>query len=112
MPTETETADAGVDPDVELAYELLHEVIDPEVGVNIVDLGLIFGVHLEDDVAHVRMTLTTPGCPLQGYMEDSIYQVLTGEMAEINDTNVEIVWDPAWGPHMMTDEAKRQLGWL
>jgi metal-sulfur cluster biosynthetic enzyme len=108
----TETADADVDPDVELAYELLHEVIDPEVGVNIVDLGLVFGVRIEDEVACVRMTLTTPGCPLQGYMEDSIYQVLTSELPGIGNTEVEIVWDPAWNPDMMTDEAKRQLGWL
>ena len=58
-------------------YDMLHEVIDPEVGVNIVDLGLVFEVTLADGLADVRMTLTTPGCPLGGYMEDAIQRTLT-----------------------------------
>lgn len=95
----------------EQLYDLLHEVIDPEVGVNIVDLGLVFDVAVTDRCAVVRMTLTTPGCPLSGYMDDAIRHVLT-RLAEIDDTAMDLVWEPAWGPHLMTDEAKRQLGWL
>ena len=92
-------------------YELLHEVIDPEIGVNIVDLGLVFDVTVADRVAAVRMTLTTPGCPLGGYMDDAIRQTLT-QMPEVDDTRMDLVWEPAWGPHLMSDQAKQQLGWL
>lgn len=96
---------------VDQLYALLHEVIDPEVGVNIVDLGLVFGVRSEDGRAEVRMTLTTPGCPLSDYLDDEIRQVLT-RLPEIDDTYMNLVWEPAWDPEMMTDEAKRQLGWM
>ena len=92
-------------------YDMLHEVIDPEVGVNIVDLGLVFEVTLADGLADVRMTLTTPGCPLGGYMEDAIRSTLT-RVPEVDDTHMNLVWEPAWGPHMMSYEAKRQLGWV
>lgn len=92
-------------------YDMLHEVIDPEVGVNIVDLGLVFEVTLADGLADVRMTLTTPGCPLGGYMEDAIRDTLT-RVPEVDDTHMNLVWEPAWGPHMMSYEAKRQLGWV
>jgi metal-sulfur cluster biosynthetic enzyme len=110
--TETPEPEQSQEHPTELVYELLHEVIDPEVGVNIVDLGLIYGVQVSAPVVQVRMTLTTPGCPLSGYMRDSIEQVLTGSLRGITATDVDIVWDPAWGPEMMTDEAKRQLGWI
>lgn len=103
-------ADADADG-VAQVYELLHQVIDPEVGVNIVDLGLIYGVRVADRVAHVRMTLTTPGCPLGSYMDDSIRRVL-GRMTEVDDTDLDLVWDPPWTPEMMTDAAKQQLGWM
>lgn len=92
-------------------YELLHEVIDPEVGVNIVDLGLVYGVRVADRVAYVRMTLTTPGCPLGSYIDDSIRRAL-GRLPDVDDTDLDLVWDPPWTPEMMTDEAKRQLGWM
>ena len=92
-------------------YDMLHEVIDPEVGVNIVDLGLVFEVTLADGLADVRMTLTTPGCPLGGYMEDAIRCTLT-RVPEVDDTHMNLVWEPTWGPHMMSYEAKRQLGWV
>lgn len=92
-------------------YELLHEVIDPEIGVNIVDLGLVFDVMVAGRVAAVWMTLTTPGCPLGGYLDDAIRQTLT-QMPEVDDTRMDLVWEPAWGPHLMSDQAKQQLGWL
>lgn len=93
--------------------ELLHRVIDPEVGVNIVDLGLVRDVDLDDvgDV-EINMTLTTPSCPLGPYMVDNIDQVL-GELSWVNSTDVNIIWEPPWNPQTdMTDLAKRQLGWM
>ncbi|TWP35815.1 metal-sulfur cluster assembly factor [Leekyejoonella antrihumi] len=93
------------------ALDLLHEVIDPEVGVNIVDLGLVFRVQVLDGVAHVRMTLTTPGCPLGDYIDDEIRRTLTS-LPNIEDTYMDLVWEPRWSPELMTWEGKRQLGWV
>jgi metal-sulfur cluster biosynthetic enzyme len=101
----------AADSQLERIYELLHEVLDPEVGVNIVDLGLVFGVRFTAGTVRIRMTLTTPGCPLGGYIDESIRQTLT-RLPDVDDTEMDLVWEPAWGPHLMTDEAKRQLGWL
>lgn len=96
----------------EMLRRLLTEVIDPEIGINIVDLGLIYGVGLSGDgVASIRMTLTTPGCPLGGYIDDEIHDVLWGAPG-VRDVDVRIVWDPPWDPdQMMSDWAKEQLGW-
>lgn len=91
---------------------LLREVIDPEIGINIIDLGLVYDVRLSaDGVAAVRMTLTTPGCPLGGYIDDAIHGVLWGAPG-VTDVDVQLVWDPPWDPdQMMSDWAKQQLGW-
>lgn len=100
---------AAQDPD-ELLRELLHEVIDPELGINIVDLGLVYEVHLAEGVAQVRMTMTTPGCPLGAYLDDAVHACLQGAPG-VNDVQVHIVWDPRWNPAMMSDAAKAALGW-
>lgn len=96
----------------EVLRELLREVIDPEIGINIVDLGLLYDVRLSGDgVAAIRMTLTTPGCPLGGYIDDAIRDVLWGAPG-VSDVDVRMVWDPPWDPDvMMSDWAKEQLGW-
>lgn len=108
-----------VDADVQVPWspppgcyyqELLREVIDPELGVNIVDLGLVYDVRVADGVARIRMTLTTPGCPLSAYFDDAVSTSLSGAPG-VNDTEVEIVWDPPWSPDMMSDAGKAQLGW-
>ena len=101
---------ANDEADLDLLMDLLHEVIDPELGVNIVDLGLIYGVRVVDRVFDVRMTLTTPGCPLSGYIDDEVRRTLSGAPG-VDDTVTEIVWDPPWSPDMMSDLAKDQLGW-
>ena len=95
-----------------LLRELLREVIDPEIGINIVDLGLVYDIGLSGGgVAMIRMTLTTPGCPLGGYIDDAIRDTLWGAPG-VNDVDVQIVWDPPWDPDaMMSDETKEQLGW-
>ncbi len=99
-------------PSPEVLRDLLRDVIDPEIGINIVDLGLIYDVRLSSDgAATVRMTLTTPGCPLSGYLDDAIHETLWG-VPGVRDIDVRIVWDPPWDPHeMMSDWAKEQLGW-
>ncbi|HEU5417527.1 MAG TPA: metal-sulfur cluster assembly factor [Streptosporangiaceae bacterium] len=99
-------------PSPEMLRELLCEVIDPEIGINIVDLGLVYDVRLSaDGAAAVVMTLTTPGCPLGGYIEDSIRETLWGTPG-VTGLDVQIVWEPPWEPErMMSDWAKQQLGW-
>ncbi len=96
----------------ELIQELLREVIDPEIGINIIDLGLVYDVGLSSNgVASIRMTLTTPGCPLGGYIDDEIHNILWGAPG-VEDIDVRIVWEPRWDPdEMMSDWAKDQLGW-
>lgn len=96
----------------EVLRDLLRDVIDPEIGINIVDLGLVYDIGLSTDgVAVIRMTLTTPGCPLGGYLTDSISDTLAG-VPGIADVDVRIVWEPPWNPdEMMSDWAKDQLGW-
>lgn len=96
----------------DLVTELLHDVIDPELGVNIVDLGLVYDVTIADggDVT-VVMTLTTPGCPLGGFIEDEIQDSLA-QAPQVGRVRVNVVWEPPWDPDCMTDLAREQLGWM
>lgn len=91
--------------------DLLYQVIDPEIGINIVDLGLVFGIAMDDFQVTITMTLTTPGCPLAGYIEDCIHRALWG-LPGVEHIEVEVVWEPAWGPELMSHQAKVELGWL
>ncbi len=92
--------------------ELLYQVIDPEVGINIVDLGLLREVSVTvDGVVEIKMTLTTPTCPLGPYIIEEIQQTLES-VASITDVNVTVVWEPPWNPESdMSDQAKHILGW-
>lgn len=88
----------------------LEMVIDPELGIDIVNLGLIYKVNLDDDgVCHVEMTLTSMGCPMGPQIIDQIKTVLA-ELPEIKDTEVEVVWNPTWNKDMMSRYAKIALG--
>ena len=92
--------------------ELLHEVIDPELGINIVDLGLLRGVAVAPGGAvRVVTTLTTPACPLGPYISEQINDVLS-QVVTITDVDVEVVWSPPWDADRdMSEQAKQQLGW-
>lgn len=89
---------------------ILKTCDDPELGVNVVDLGLIYKItiNLQNDV-HVLMTLTTPGCPLLDYFVDTTGSKLRG-LEGIHDARVEITFDPPWDKSKMSEEAKAQLG--
>lgn len=89
----------------------LRGVIDPELGVNIVDLGLVYDVTIapEGRVA-IAMTLTTPGCPLGGFIDDQIHACLA-QLPQVRGVEVELVWEPPWEPAAMSDLAREQLGW-
>lgn len=89
----------------------LREVIDPEIGLNIVDLGLIYSVAVNDrNHVHVTMTLTTPGCPMHDAMS-AWAQKAVETLPGVSGASVEVVWDPPWNPGMMTQFAREQLGW-
>lgn len=92
--------------------EALTEVIDPEIGMNIVDLGLIYGVDLNDEKGqvHVDLTLTSPGCPLGPEIIRNIKQELQ-DIEDVLDVDVDLVWSPLWNPKMMSDFAKDELGY-
>lgn len=102
----------GGQPGPDTLRDLLRDVIDPEIGINIVDLGLLYDTRLASDgTAAIRMTLTTPGCPLGGYLTDAIHDTLQ-DVPGVTGVDVQIVWEPPWSPdEMMSDWAKGQLGW-
>jgi metal-sulfur cluster biosynthetic enzyme len=93
----------------EQIYEVLRECYDPEIPVNIVDLGLVYGVSLTGGVVNVSMTLTAPGCSMGAMITQEIQDKLLG-IPGCDDAIVEIVWDPPWTPHMITPAARKQLG--
>lgn len=89
----------------QIVLEALHQVIDPELGCNIVDLGLIYGVEITDSTVRVIMTLTTPGCPMHETISQGAQIALLG-LEGVTDAQVEIVWDPPWHPSMMTEQGR------
>lgn len=95
---------------VGLAWEQLRRVIDPEVGVNIVDLGLVYDLDLDEQLITVTMTMTTPACPLGPYLQDAVGRAL-GSMAGPRQIEVVITFDPPWRPEAITPQGRAQLGW-
>lgn len=101
--------------DVELAgkvEECLLDVIDPELGINVVDLGLVYDVWIEGSTAVINMTLTSPACPLQDMLEDQAQGAVVGTVDEISELTINWVWTPPWGPHMINEEGREQLRYL
>ena len=89
----------------------IREVIDPELGVNVVDLGLIYGIDVNGGVVRVRMTLTTPSCPLHQSLGTAIAKAVALGVPGVERAEVELVWDPPWSPERITEEGRRALGW-
>ena len=104
------------DPDAptsERVLEALKQVYDPELGINIVDLGLVYGVDIDEDAGsvHITYTLTTMGCPIGPLIEAQMQQMLAG-FTGIRETSAEMVLRPPWTPDMMSEEAKAALGYF
>ena len=95
----------------EQVIEKLRECLDPELGVNIVDLGLVYGVNIEGSKVNVLMTLTTPGCPLDSYFTQNITSKLK-TVKGISDVSVELTFEPPWGPSKMSEESRDLLGFV
>ena len=96
-----------ITPETEDLVEALRDVVDPELGVNVVDLGLIYGVTLDEDkTLTIDMTLTSAACPLTDVIEDQTAQALDGL---VTGHRINWVWMPPWGPDKITDEGREQL---
>ncbi len=90
-------------------YEALKECYDPEIPVNLVELGLIYDVKIIDDWVGVKMTLTTPGCGMSGMISQDVRNRLL-RIPGVKEADVRIVWEPAWSPTRMSPEARKRLG--
>ncbi len=94
---------------IDKVWSALEEVIDPEVGVNIVDLGLVYDI--QEDEAHnvsVTMTMTIPECPLRDVIVKNVEDKVKS-IEEVNDVHVKLVWEPAWTPARMNDRAREEI---
>jgi|SRR5690606_9026829 len=92
--------------------EVLHTVYDPEIPVNIYELGLVYQIDIKDDsIVNITMTLTAPGCPVAGDIIFEVQQKVTG-IESVSDAHVQLTFDPPWNKEMMSEEAKLELGFL
>ena len=89
--------------------EALRKVIDPELGVSIVELGLIYDVRYEAGEAEIEMTLTSPGCPLAPVIDKKVREAMK-DVPEVQNVTVELVWDPPWSTEAMSAELRAELG--
>lgn len=89
--------------------DILKTVIDPEIGINIVDLGLVYDININENQIDVKMTLTTPGCPMHSIIIDWVKRIIEMTIPD-SKVIVNLVWEPRWTPDKMSDEAKLQLG--
>ena len=89
--------------------DALREVIDPELGINIVDLGLVYGIGIDGARVRVDMTMTSPACPLGEYLKELVEDAVTSRVPGVDSVEIAIVWEPPWTPDLMSDDARRQL---
>ncbi|WP_020672746.1 metal-sulfur cluster assembly factor [Amycolatopsis nigrescens] len=109
LPEQTvpEQADVAKVEDLE---EAMRDVVDPELGINVVDLGLVYGIHVdEQNTATIDMTLTSAACPLTDVIEDQTASVLVGGAGLVKDFRINWVWMPPWGPEKITEDGREQL---
>lgn len=98
-------------PTEEQIRDVLREVDDPEIGINIVDLGLVYDIDVSHSGVHIKMTMTTPSCPLHSYLREASEKAIRSHFPDVGTPTIELVWDPPWDPANMSPAAKRQLGW-
>jgi len=93
----------------EQVYEVLRKCYDPEIPINIVDLGLIYDVAISDDHVNIVMTLTARGCPLHNLISQEV-RARVAKIPGVKSANVQVVWDPPWDPSRLSEAAKKMLG--
>jgi FeS assembly SUF system protein len=105
---------SGIDKEKlrEKIIKVLKEIYDPEIPVNVYDLGLIYDLRIEDEgIVYIKMTLTSPGCPVAGLIVMQT-EAAVREVEGVKDVKIELVWDPPWSPRMITPEGREQLKML
>ena len=100
-----------MDKKIDLIINNLKEVYDPEIPVNIYDLGLVYNVDIDGDTANILMTLTAPGCPVIDVLIDDV-TLAAKSVDGIENVNVELTFDPPWDKSMMSEEARLELGFF
>jgi metal-sulfur cluster biosynthetic enzyme len=91
--------------------EVLRSVEDPEAGMSIVDLGLVYRIAVEPAKVLVEMTMTSPACPVAPYLVDEAVAAIRAIASPETDVEVALVWDPPWTPERMSEDARRRFGW-
>lgn len=98
-------------PTEEQVREALRAVDDPEIGVNIVDLGLVYRIEIDRELVRIEMTMTTPACPMGGLIADEVRRAVRALVRGGADVVVDLVWDPPWSPERMSASARQSFGW-
>jgi metal-sulfur cluster biosynthetic enzyme len=99
----------AANPSIDDLEEAMRDVVDPELGINVVDLGLVYGIQAENGVATIDMTLTSAACPLTDVIEEQARAALTGGAGLVDDIKINWVWMPPWGPDKITEDGREQL---
>lgn len=94
---------------LEAVKSKLRECYDPEIPINIVDLGLVYDIKIQGNTIAIQMTLTAPGCPLAGFIIEEVKRKLL-EIEGVQSVQVDLVWDPPWSPDRISEESKNNLG--
>lgn len=97
--------------DTELIRDTLRKVVDPEIGANIVDLGLVYRIELNERSLLVEMTMTSPACPMGDLIVDDAHAELDRVLPTDVSVNIQVVWEPPWNPSMMSEQCRLRLGW-
>ena len=95
----------------ETIVDALRTVLDPEVGINVIDLGLVYGIEATAHEIRLTMTMTSSACPLGAYLQESVERAIRARVPDAKTIEITLVWQPAWDPSMMSPEARRQMGW-
>jgi metal-sulfur cluster biosynthetic enzyme len=98
-------------PTEERVREALRSVDDPEVGMNIVDLGLVYRVDIAPDLVRVELTMTTPACPMGDLITENADRAVRAALPDSVAVEVALVWDPPWTPELMSESARQTFGW-
>ena len=91
--------------------EVLRGVLDPETGMNVVDLGLVYGIEIAAPEVLITMTMTTPACPMGDLITDNAREAVRAIVPDAIKVEVALVWEPPWTPAMMSEDARRHFGW-
>ena len=97
--------------DTERVRDALRKVIDPEIGMNIVDVGLIYRIAIEGNSVLVEMTMTSPACPMGEMIFEDVTAVLRDCLPPGFELDVQLVWEPPWSPALMSEKARQHFGW-